>query len=99
MLLEDIRKILYVGFVQHRHLMIILDPPISSMSSSEECNYILQDVFDCDSEGMNLILEELCKGNNISYDWEKHGNEIDNLVIDNEDALHLMYKDHLDSNF
>lgn len=77
--------------------MILLDSPPSSMSSSEECNYILQDVFEYDSEGMNLILEELCKGNNISFDWETYGNEIDNLVIDNEDALHLMYKDYLDS--
>lgn len=64
------------------------------MSASEESNLILQDVFEYDSEGMNLILGSLCEENGIAYDWELNGDEIDNLIIDNEDLIAHMYQEY-----
>lgn len=67
------------------------------MTASEECNAILQDVFEYDKEGMDAVLESLCSAEGIAYDWETVGDEIDSLVIENEDALYLMYEEYLDS--
>jgi hypothetical protein len=61
------------------------------MSSSEEANLILQDIFQYDAEGMNAVLSDLCEQEGIAFDWEANGNEIDNLIIENEDQMHDMY--------
>jgi hypothetical protein len=62
------------------------------MTASEECNHILQDIFQYDAEGMNQIVGDLCEEHGIAYDWETNGDEIDNLVIDNEDLLIHLYE-------
>jgi len=61
------------------------------MSSSEEANLILQDIFQYDAEGMNAVLSDLCEQEGIAFDWEANGNEIDNLIIENEDQMVDMY--------
>lgn len=61
------------------------------MSSSEEANLILQDIFQYDAEGMNAVLADLCEQEGIAFDWEANGNEIDNLIVDNEDQMADMY--------
>lgn len=68
------------------------------MSSSEESNLILQDIFQTDSEGMNTVVGSLCEENSIAYDWELNGSEIDELLIDNEDLVAQMYEGYLSVN-
>lgn len=64
------------------------------MTASEESNLILQEIFEYDSEGMNLILNELCEENGIAFDWDSNGAEIDNLIIDNEDEIQELYRNY-----
>ena len=59
------------------------------MSASEEADIILQDIFD-DADTMNAVLADLCEEHGIAFDWDLNGNEIDNLIIDNEDRLLAM---------
>lgn len=62
------------------------------MSASEESNAILQDIFQTDAEGMNTVIGTLCEENGIAYDWELNGDEIDDLLIENEDLIVQMYE-------
>ena len=69
--------------------------PEHTLTTAEESNLILQDVFDKDSTGMDDIILELCEDNSIAFDWELNGDEIHSLIIENEDALHHVYADYL----
>lgn len=89
----------YVGFVQHRQLMISPVAKFPRLTASEECNLILQDIFEYDKEGMDAVLESLCAEEGIPYDWETVGDEIDNLVIEHEDVIALMYNEYLNANY
>lgn len=64
------------------------------LTASEESNLILQDIFQYDSDGMNVILNDLCEENGIAFDWDLNGDEIDNLIIENEDEMILMYQNY-----
>lgn len=64
------------------------------MTASEESNLILQDIFQYDSDGMNVILNDLCEENGIAFDWDLNGDEIDDLIIENEDEMILMYQNY-----
>jgi hypothetical protein len=64
------------------------------LTISEESNLILQEIFEYDSEGMETVLNDFCEENGIAYDWDANGEEIDNLIVDNEDELSLMYQNY-----
>ena len=64
------------------------------MSASEESNLILQETFEYDSEGMNIVLGNLCEENGIAFDWNSNGEEIDDLIIENEDLIAHMYESY-----
>lgn len=64
------------------------------MTASEESNLILQDIFEYDSEGMNTVLGSLCEENGIAFDWDLNGEEIDDLIIENEDLISHMYQEY-----
>jgi hypothetical protein len=68
------------------------------MSASEEANLILQDIFQTDAEGMSNVIGTLCEEIGIAYDWELNGDEIDDLLIENEDLVAQMYEDYLNLN-
>lgn len=69
------------------------------LTASEESDLILKNIFEYDKEGMNFVLESLCAEEGIPYDWETVGDEIDNLVIENEDLIALMYEDYLNQDY
>jgi ethanolamine utilization protein EutQ (cupin superfamily) len=69
------------------------------MSASEEANLILQDIFQYDSEGMSNVIGTLCEENSIAFDWELNGDEIDDLLIENEDLVSQMYESYQCINF
>jgi hypothetical protein len=64
------------------------------LTASEEANIILQDVFD-DAETMNNVLQNLCEQEGIAFDWDLNGDEIDDLIIDNENVLIQMIRSDL----
>ena len=47
----------YVGFVQHTTPQMNATAEFPTLTASEESNLILQDVFECDQDGMNAVLE------------------------------------------
>jgi len=65
------------------------------LTESEEANIILQDTFQYDADGMDAMLQLLCEYDGIAFDWEANGDEIDQLIIDNEDELISMYQSYL----
>lgn len=69
--------------------------PEHTLTTAEESNLILSDVFDTDTVGMNDVLNELCEENSIAFDQELNGDEIHSLIIENEDALYTLYADYL----
>ena len=68
------------------------------MSASEESNLILQDIFQYDAEGMNTVLGSLCEENAIAFDWDLNGEEIDDLIVENEDLMAQMYEGYQNLN-
>lgn len=64
-------------------------------TASEKANLILQDTFEYDADGMNAMLQQLCEDAGIAFDWDANGEEIDQLIIDNEDELISMYQSYL----
>lgn len=57
------------------------------MSTQEEAASILQDIYANDDDASYEAINALCEEHGIAYDEEVNGEEIYNLIIDNEDRL------------
>ena len=87
----------YVGLVQHTTPQMNATAEFPTLTASEESNLILQDVFECDQDGMNAVLEAFFADQGIAMDWDLNGDEMDDLIIEHEDELHTMYQMFRDS--
>jgi hypothetical protein len=68
---------------------------IPQMTIQEEADLIIVDIFGDDYSNRGLVIQELCEDNGIAYDPDLNGEEINNLIVDNEDTLRIMYTDYL----
>jgi hypothetical protein len=70
---------------------ITLDPPAEAefpvLSLIEEANGVLEDIYGEDSEAARVAVEELAEAAGIAVDWDINGDELANLILDNEDEL------------
>ena len=66
-----------------------------TLTASQECDVILKDIFEpLDSKGMNAVMQEFCEDEAIALDWELNGPELDELLIENEDHIRVLYSDY-----
>ena len=65
-----------------------------TLTASQESDVILKDIFESDSEGMNAVMQEFCEDEAIALDWELNGPELDELLIENEDRIRVLYSDY-----
>lgn len=63
------------------------------MTAKEEADSILDDIYDRDYEARNAAVQELCEEAGIANDPDINGDEINDLIIENEDTLRVNYVD------
>jgi hypothetical protein len=61
------------------------------MTAAEEAASILDDIYDRDTESRDNAVQELCDEAGIANDPEVNGDEINDLIIENEDTLRVNY--------
>jgi hypothetical protein len=52
---------------------------------------LLYDIFGGDHKNKISIISELCEDNSIDYDPEYGSEELNQLIIDNEETIRIMY--------
>jgi hypothetical protein len=60
---------------------------------------ILYDIFCDDYKNKNLIISELCEDNSIDYDPEYGSEELDQLIVDNEETIRIMYYERRNTDY
>jgi|LauGreDrversion4_2_1035121.scaffolds.fasta_scaffold04348_10 hypothetical protein len=67
---------------------------IPTLTSEEEANLILDDIFDQDYDGQMSVIAGLCDDFGIAHCPENEDEVLD-LIIENEDLIYRMYQDYL----
>jgi len=67
---------------------------IPTLTTTEEVDLILDDIFDQDYDGQIAVIAQLCEEFGIAQCPENE-EEIQDLVIENEDLISQMYQDYL----
>lgn len=68
---------------------------IPKMTIQEEANLIIADIFGNDYANRGHVINDLCEDNGIAYDPDLNGDEINELIVNNEDTIRIMYADYL----
>jgi hypothetical protein len=77
-----------VGFIPFQIMSI------PTLTTTEEVDLILDDIFDQDYDGQIAVIAQLCEEFGIAQCPENE-EEIQDLVIENEDLISQMYQDYL----
>ena len=67
---------------------------IPTLTTTEEADLILDDIFEHDYDGQISVISQLCDDFGIAQ-CPENVDEIEDLVIENEDLIAQMYQDYL----